>query len=60
MEGLNEQEGGDNIVTMFKNGDDLRQDILTIQLIYIMDKIWLDAELDLQMLPYKVIGTGCE
>jgi len=32
---------------MFKNGDDLRQDILTIQLIYIMDKIWLDSELDL-------------
>ena len=25
-----------------------------------MDKIWLDHELDLQMLPYKVIGTGCE
>jgi phosphatidylinositol kinase/protein kinase (PI-3 family) len=25
-----------------------------------MDKIWLDAELDLQMTPYKVIGTGCE
>jgi len=47
MEGLNEQEGADNIVTMFKNGDDLRQDILTIQLIYIMDKIWLDAQLDL-------------
>ena len=23
MEGLNEQEGADNIVTMFKNGDDL-------------------------------------
>ncbi len=45
---------------MFKNGDDLRQDILTIQLIYIMDKIWLDHELDLSMLPYKVIGTGCE
>ena len=44
---------------MFKNGDDLRQDILTIQLIYIMDKIWLDHELDLRMLPYKVIGTGC-
>ena len=45
---------------MFKNGDDLRQDILTIQLIYLMDKIWLDKELDLRMHPYKVMGTGCE
>jgi len=46
LEGIN-AHGGENIVTLFKNGDDLRQDILTIQLIYIMDKIWLDSELDL-------------
>ena len=45
---------------MFKNGDDLRQDILTLQIIFIMDKIWLENQLDLAMTPYKVIGTDCE
>lgn len=58
--GKNHQPGGESIVTLFKNGDDLRQDILTIQMLYLMDKIWLDNELDMCMLPYKVIGTGCE
>ncbi|KAL4486333.1 hypothetical protein ABPG72_007119 [Tetrahymena utriculariae] len=42
---------------MFKDGDDLRQDILTLQLIRIMDKIWLDNNLDLRMKPYNVVAT---
>jgi len=33
---------------------------LTLQLITIMDKIWLDNDLDLAMTPYKVLGTGCK
>ena len=45
---------------MFKNGDDLRQDILTLQMIDIMDRIWLDNHLDLAMTPYKVLPTDCE
>jgi phosphatidylinositol kinase/protein kinase (PI-3 family) len=44
---------------MFKNGDDLRQDILTLQLIQIMDKIWLDNNMDLKITPYKTVGTNC-
>jgi phosphatidylinositol kinase/protein kinase (PI-3 family) len=55
---FNQQPGGEPLVTIFKNGDDLRQDILTMQMLYLMDKIWLDNELDMCMLPYKVIGTG--
>ena len=58
--GLNNQPGGDNLQFIFKNGDDLRQDILTLQLIGVMDKIWLDNDLDLKMTVYKTLGTDCE
>ena len=47
-------------MAIFKNGDDLRQDILTLQMIEIMDRIWLDNDLDLAMTPYKVLATDCE
>lgn len=43
---------------IFKTGDDIRQDLLTLQLIKIMDKIWLDAGMDFRMKPYKVIATA--
>mmetsp|Transcript_31213 Transcript_31213/g.47795 ORF Transcript_31213/g.47795 Transcript_31213/m.47795 type:complete len:151 (-) Transcript_31213:901-1353(-) len=56
---LNAQQGGCRMSALFKNGDDLRQDILTLQIISIMDKIWLAHNLDLKMTPYKVIGTDC-
>ncbi|CAK95176.1 unnamed protein product (macronuclear) [Paramecium tetraurelia] len=42
---------------IFKTGDDIRQDMLTLQLIKIMDKIWLDDGLDFRMKPYKAIST---
>ncbi|XP_013776261.1 phosphatidylinositol 4,5-bisphosphate 3-kinase catalytic subunit alpha isoform-like [Limulus polyphemus] len=43
---------------IFKNGDDLRQDMLTLQVIYIMDSIWQNEGLDLRMLPYACLATG--
>ena len=45
---------------IFKSGDDLRQDILTLQMLRIMDKLWLssDERLDLRLKPYKCIATG--
>jgi len=46
--------------TIFKNGDDLRQDILTLQILAIMDRIWLENQLDLAMTAYKVLGTDLE
>lgn len=55
----NKDPGGDHLKVMFKNGDDLRQDILTLQMIDIMDRIWLDNDLDLAMTPYKVLLTDC-
>lgn len=38
---------------LFKNGDDLRQDMLTLQVIKIMDHIWHTEGIDLRMTPYS-------
>lgn len=43
---------------IFKNGDDLRQDMLTLQVIQIMDSIWQNEGLDLRMMPYACLATG--
>ena len=38
---------------------DLRQDMLTLQVIRIMDHIWRDLEgMDLRMTPYSCLATG--
>jgi len=54
----NADEDSDPIYLIFKSGDDLRQDMLTLQLLRIMDKFWLGAGLDLRLKPYRVIATG--
>ncbi|KAF2077284.1 hypothetical protein CYY_001409 [Polysphondylium violaceum] len=41
-----------------KSGDDLRQDILTLQLLKLMDHMWKSEDLDLHMTIYRVIATG--
>ena len=46
------------INVIFKLGDDLRQDQLTLQLIDMFDQLWLQHGLDLCMKPYGVIATG--
>ncbi|KAG5883732.1 hypothetical protein JTB14_024233 [Gonioctena quinquepunctata] len=47
---------GDDVYIIFKNGDDLRQDMLTLQMIKIMDKLWKREGLDLRMNPYGCIS----
>ena len=37
---------------------DLRQDMLTLQVIGIMDNIWQNEGLDLRMIPYGCLATG--
>lgn len=43
---------------IFKIGDDLRQDMLTIQIIRIVDAIWRQEGLDMCMLAYTCLATG--
>lgn len=43
---------------IFKSGDDLRQDMLTIQMIKIMDKLWQQENLFMHMTTYGCISTG--
>ncbi|XP_043240544.1 phosphatidylinositol 4,5-bisphosphate 3-kinase catalytic subunit alpha isoform-like [Amphibalanus amphitrite] len=43
---------------IFKYGDDLRQDMLTLQVIKIMDHTWDQEGLDLRMMPYSCLATG--
>lgn len=51
---------GSNIEVIYKAGDDLRQDMLALQLIRLMDKIWVRAGLDLRLITYQVLATGEE
>lgn len=43
---------------IYKNGDDLRQDMLILQVIQIVDFIWQEEGLDLRLNPYGCICTG--
>uniref|UniRef100_A0A673IC43 phosphatidylinositol-4,5-bisphosphate 3-kinase n=1 Tax=Sinocyclocheilus rhinocerous TaxID=307959 RepID=A0A673IC43_9TELE len=49
---------GDTVGIIFKNGDDLRQDMLTLQILRLMDLLWKEANLDLRIVPYGCLATG--
>ncbi|EFA86096.1 phosphatidylinositol-4,5-diphosphate 3-kinase [Heterostelium album PN500] len=50
--------GADTTEVIFKVGDDLRQDMLTLQMIRLMDKLWQKEGLDFKLSPYGCIATG--
>lgn len=43
---------------IFKNGDDLRQDQLILQIISLMDDLLKNVNIDLKLTPYKVMAWG--
>ncbi|KAL7640320.1 UNVERIFIED_CONTAM: hypothetical protein RMT77_008584 [Armadillidium vulgare] len=53
----NSDPHGKDIYLLYKRGDDIRQDMLTLQMIRIMDKIWKDHGLDLRLNPYRCLST---
>uniref|UniRef100_A0A665UA85 phosphatidylinositol-4,5-bisphosphate 3-kinase n=1 Tax=Echeneis naucrates TaxID=173247 RepID=A0A665UA85_ECHNA len=54
----NQWAQGDMMGIIFKNGDDLRQDMLTLQMIQLMETLWKKEGLDLRMIPYGCLSTG--
>uniref|UniRef100_A0A0B6ZC56 phosphatidylinositol 3-kinase n=1 Tax=Arion vulgaris TaxID=1028688 RepID=A0A0B6ZC56_9EUPU len=51
---------GTDIQIIYKNGDDLRQDMLTLQILQVMDNIWQAEGLDFRMNPYMCMATDLE
>lgn len=52
--------GGEPILVMFKAGDDLRQDQMTLQILRVMEHIWLAEGINLRLTPYGCVSTGDE
>ncbi|KAG6809881.1 hypothetical protein H0H92_014299 [Tricholoma furcatifolium] len=51
-------EDGTEYPVIFKDGDDMRQDQLVIQLFTLMDRLLRKENLDLKLSPYHVLATG--
>jgi len=57
---VNGSDKAKKVNIIFKVGDDLRQDMLTLQLISLMDSMWTEQGLDMKMNAYAALSTGDE
>ena len=45
-------------LAMFKSGDDLRQDSFVLQMVEVMNRIWLLSGQDYRIITFNVVTTG--